>query len=293
VNANWDNSVAIVTDSAACLPGELVESYGIEVVPMEFIHEGKVYRDGIDITPAEFYDLLPHAKKLPDTSAPSPNSYLAVFQSLAQKKAAIVVVTPSSRFTHAFISAKAAVQMAQEQVARVAVEVVDSGTAAGAQGLVVLAAAREAHNGSSLNKTVDAARNLMPRVHLIAVLDTLRYLAKGGRVPQVVAWANSLLKIRPIFQLQPQAKGVTLIDRVRARSKATGRLIEIMKEQADQKPVHVIVMHTNELAEANDLRNKIKSQLNCAEIYVADFTPVMGVHTGPGLLAVAYYFDES
>ena len=293
MNGNRDNSVAIVTDSAACLPRELAESCDIEVVPMEFIHEGKVYRDGIDITPAQFYDLLPHARKLPNTSAPSPNSYLAVFRSLATKKPAILVVTPSSKFTHAFVSARAAVQMAKEQIPAVAVEVLDSGTAAGAQGLVVLAAAREAMNGSSLNKTVDAAHNLMPRVHLIAVIDTLRYLAKGGRVPQVFAWANSILKIRPIFELQPQAKGATLLDRVRVRSKAIGRLIEIVKEGADQKPVHAIVMHTNELAEAKDLRNQIESQLNCVELYVADFTPVMGVHTGPGLLGVAYYFDES
>lgn len=290
---NRDFGIAIVTDSAACLPTTLAESHDIEVVPMEFIHEGKVYRDGIDITPAQLYDLLPHAKKLPTTSAPSPNSYLSVFQGLANRKPTILVVTPSSKFTHAFVSARAAAQMAGQQLPRVSVEVLDSGTAAGAQGLVVLAAARAAMNGGGLQQTVSVARKLMPRVRLIACIDTLHYLAKGGRVPQVVSWANSILKIRPIFELLPQSKGATLIDRVRIRPRAMERLVEIMTEQADQKPVHAVVMHTNELTGANELRDEIESRLNCAETHVTDFTPVMGVHTGPGLVGVAFYFDET
>ncbi len=289
---NGYNGVAVVTDSAACLPPELAESHDIEVVPMEFIHEGKVYRDGIDITPAQFYDLLPHVKKLPTTSSPSPNSYLTALQSLVSARPNILVVTPSSKFTHAFVSARAAAQMAKQQLPQATVDVLDSGTAAGAQGLVVLTAARAANGGSSLNETVGAARNLMPRVRLIAYIDTLRYLAKGGQVPHAVSWASSILKIKPIFELLPQAKGATLLDRVRVRHKATERLVEIIREGANHKPVHAIVMHTNELNGAEELRQRIASQLNWSELHVADFTPVMGVHTGPGLLGVAYYFDE-
>jgi DegV family protein with EDD domain len=285
------NGVAVVTDSAACLPRELAESHDIEVVPMEFIHEGKVYRDGIDITPAQFYDLLPHAKKLPRTSAPSPNSYLTAFQSLVSARPNILVVTPSSKFTHAFISARAAAQMAKQQLPQATVEVLDSGTAAGAQGLVVLTAARAANSGSGLNETVSAARNLMPRVRLIAYIDTLRYLAKGGRVPRAVSWASSILKIRPIFELLPQAESATLLDRVRHKAKA--RLVEIIRKGANHKPVHAMVMHTNEIKGAEELRQRIASQLNCSELHVADFTPVMAVHTGPGLLGVAYHFDEA
>lgn len=285
------NEVAIVTDSAACLPKELVDRYEIEVVPMEFIHDGKLYRDGIDITPAKFYELLAQSKKLPTTSAPSPETYLAVFEKVAEKSETILVITPSARFTHAFDSAKAAAEMSKQKTPNVVVEVLDCGTAAGAQGLVVLTAARVAVAEKSLHKSAEAARTLMPKVRLVAFMDTLNYLAKGGRVPHAVAWANSLLKIKPIFELLPSGKGATPVDRARLRPKAIERLIELLRAKSQGKAVHAIVMHTNVLSEAEELKQRIASEVDCVEVYVTDFTPVMGLHTGPGLLGIAFYCD--
>ena len=132
----------------------------------------------------------------------------------------------------------------------------------------------------------------MPRVRLIAFIDTLHYLAKGGRVPQVAAWASSLLSIKPIFELLALSKGVSSLERVRTRPKAIERLLELLKERTDRKPVHCIVMHTNVLDEAEKLKERMIAESNCLEIYVEDFTPVMGVHTGPGLLGVAFYAEE-
>ncbi len=285
-------NVAIITDSSACLPKELVEKYEIEIVPLDLIHEGKVYKDGIDITSAEFYKLLSQAKELPTTSAPSPGDYFEVFKKVAEKAENILVVTPSAKFTHAFDSAKKAVEMAKDKLRDVAVEVLDSGTAAGAQGFVVLAAAKAAAFSESLVRVIEAARNLMPKVYLVAIIDTLHYLAKGGRVPQIAAWASSLLKIKPLFELLPLSKGVTSVDRVRTRPKAIERLAEFLRERVDRKPVHAVVMHTNALDEAEKLKERIISEFNCVEVYVEDFTPVMGVHTGPGLLGVAFYTED-
>lgn len=291
VNEMLNRSVAIVTDSAACLPKELVEQYGIEVVPMEFIHEGQTYRDGIDITPARLYELLPESKRLPTTSAPSPDTYFETFKKVAQKTRNILVITPATRFTHAFDSAKAAAKMSRDKIPTVTVEVLDCGTAAGAQGFVVLAAARAALHDKEPSSSLQAARNLMPQVRLIAFMDTLDYLAKGGRVPRAVAWANSLLKIKPIFELLPSGRGATPLGRVRIRPNAIDRLIGILRERSQNNPVHAIIMHTNVPREAEELKQRIASQFECVEIYVTDFTPVMGLHTGPGLLGIAFYSD--
>ena len=285
--------VAIVTDSSACLPEELVSKYGIEIIPMEFVHEGKVYRDQIDITPAQFYELLSKARELPTTSAPSPGTYFEVFSRVAERAKAILVVTPSATLTHAFDSAKAATQISKEKMPDVTIEVLDCGTAAGAQGLVVLASARAAAmENKNLSQVAEVARNLMPKVHLLAFIDTLHYLVKSGRVPQLVDWANSLLKIKPVFELRPLGRGAAPLNKIRTRPKAIEQLMELLKERTGKNPVHCIVMHTNVLDEADKLKERMITEFNCVEAHVVDFTPVMGVHTGPGLLGVAFYTEN-
>ena len=283
--------VAIVTDSTVCLPPELIEKYGIEIVPMEFIHKGKVYQDGVDMSPADFYKLLSQSENLPTTSAPSPGTYFEVLKKVSQRAKAIIIIAPSARFSHAFDSAKAAAETGKEKL-QAAIEVLDSGTAAGAQGFVVLAAARTAALGENLTHVLEAARKLMPRVHLVAFIDTLLYLAKGGRVPHVAAWAGQLLKIKPVFELLPLSGGATPLDKVRTRARAIERLTNILQERTDRRPMHAIVLHSDALEEAEKLKEYIAANFNCVETYVRDFTPVMGVHTGPGLLGVAFYFDE-
>jgi len=260
---------------------------------MEFVYEGKVYRDQIDITPTQFYELLSKAKELPTTSAPSPGSYFEVFRRVAERAKAILVVTPSATLTHAFDSAKAAVQMSKEKMPDVTIEVLDCGTAAGAQGLVVIASAKAGTmENRSPGQVAEVARNLMPRVHLIAFIDTLHYLAKSGRVPQLIYWANSLLKIKPVFELRPLGKGAVPLNKIRTRPKAIEQLIELLKERVETEPLYCIVMHTNVLDEAEKLKERMITEFNCVEAYVVDFTPVMGVHTGPGLLGIAFYAEE-
>ncbi len=284
--------VAIITDSTVCLPPELVEKYGIDVVPMEFIYKDKVYRDGVDMSPSDFYKLLANADKLPTTSAPSPATYFEVLKKTTRRAGAILIIAPSAKLTHAFNSAMAASKMGREKL-QATIEVLDSGTAAGAQGLVVLAAARAAALGENLEKVLNAAHKTMPVVHLVAFIDTLRYLAKGGRVPYIAAWASQLLEIKPIFELLPLSGGAIPLDKVRTRAKAIKRLSEIVLERTDKKPMHAIVLHSDALQEAEKLKEHITSTSNCVEIYVRDFTPVMGVHTGPGLLGIAFYFDKA
>lgn len=285
--------IAIVTDSTVCLSRESIQKYGIEIVPMELILDGRVYKDGVDITASEFYKLLPATRKLPSTSAPSPGEYLEVLEKVAIRSKTILIITLSARLSHAFEAAKTAAAMCEKKLPDVKIEVLDCGTAAGAQGFVVLAAAKAAFGEKDIEKVIEEARCVMSKVNLIALIDTLHYLAKGGRVPILAAWATSILKIKPLFELLPMSKGVTSIDRVRTRVRAIERLAEVVKERVKGQSMHVVVMHTDALEEARKLKERIHSECNCVEIFIEDFTPVMGVHTGPGLLGVAFYTNEN
>ena len=281
-------SVSIVTDSVACLPDDTVSKYDISVVPMEIVYNGRVYKDGVDMSPREFYEVLNKASVLPTTTAPSPRAYLDTYEKLLHEGNEILVICPSSKLTHVFASARLAADMFKERAPGAAIEVLDSGTAAGAQGFVVTDAAGAAEDGENLAGVTRVANEVMKAVHVVVFFDTIEYLARSGRLPYILAWANSLLKIKPIVELLPLGKGVVPVDRVRTRERALKRVMEILEQRAQGLRVRVVVQHTNALTEAQALASLVKSRLDCDEVGIQDFTPVMGVHTGPGLVGISY-----
>ena len=285
------NKVAIVTDTTACIPREQVEQYAIELVPIDVIFGDKVYRDGIDITPAEFYALLKQADTLPTTSGSLPGPFVEAYRKASQRASSILCITISTKFSGMFNSAQLAIEMTKEDLTGVVIEVLECTTAAVGQGLVVLAAAKAAASGKSLAEVVDTARSVMQRVNLFATLDTLHYLVKGGRVPKAAALASSLLKIKPIFTVSDgEAHPVT---NVRTNPGAMKRLLKIMGQKVVKgQPLHVAVMHADALDRAIAFRNQISSRFDCAELFITEFTPVMGVHTGPGVVGVAFYSGD-
>ena len=285
------NKVAIVTDTTACIPKEQVEKYDIEVVPVDFIFRDKVYRDGIDMTPTEFYTRLRQVKKLPTTSGSLPDPFLEAYRKASRKAASILCITLPAKLSGMFNSANIAAEMAKEALPDVEIEILDCGTAAAAQGLIVLAAARAATQGKNLTEVIETARRVMQRVNLFATLDTLYYLVKGGRVPKAAALATSLLKIKPIFTINSgDAHPVT---NARTIQGAIKRILKIMGQKVvEGQPLHVAVMHADAPDKAVALRNRISSQFDCDELFITEFTPVMGVHTGPGLIGVAFYSGD-
>jgi len=283
--------VAVVTDTTACIPQEMVKEYGIELVPIEVIFDDRVYRDGIDITPAEFYAKLRQTEKLPTTSGSLPGPYLEAYRRASQRADGIVCITESSKFSGMFNSARLAVEMVKEELPGVAVEVLECSSAAAGQGLVALAAARAAASGKNLAGVVEVVKELMHRVHLFAALDTLHYLVKGGRVPQAAALVNSILGIKPVFSVNGgEAHTVAL---PRSTKSAMKRVLKLMMKKIGKgQPVHAAVMHADALEQARVLRDQISSRFNCVELFITEFTPVMGVHTGPGVIGAAFYSED-
>jgi len=284
-------TVAIIADSTCCLPKELVEKYHIRIVPLEIIYEDKSYRDGIDITPGEVYKIMRKKENLPTTSTAAVGDFLEAYRQSCKEAESVLCITLTSLQSQTFQAAVTARDMAKEEMPETIVEVFDSRAVAGSLGFMVLAAARAAEDGASLAECLEAAKKVMDKVNFLAMLDTLYYLARLGRMAKAAAWAGAMLNIKPVLGHTP-AVGVTEpVARPRTKAKAVERMLEIMAEKVGNSKVHVMVQHADDLEEAKKLLAEVKSKFNCVESYITEFTPVMGVHTGPGLLAIGFYTD--
>jgi DegV family protein with EDD domain len=283
--------VAVVADSTCCLPQEVVERYDICLVPLEIIHEGKSYRDGLDITPNQVYKIMRKKENLPTTSTASAGDFLNAYRQVSQKAESILCITLTSLQSKTFEAASAAREIARDELPNTAIEVFDSRSVAGALGFIVLEAARFASKGADLAEAIEITRNMMGKVNFLAMLDTLYYLARLGRIARAAAWAGNVLDMKPVVEHSPAVGETTPVARPRTRRRAIERMLQIMSDRTKGSAVHVMVQHADELEEAKKLAAEIESRFDCDEMYITEFAPVMGVHTGPGLLAISFYAD--
>ncbi len=284
------NKVGIVTDSLACLTRELVEEYEIGVVPLNIHFEGKVYKDWVDITPSQSYELC---LKNPDSwgsSAPSPADFLKVFREASQQTKNILCVTISAKLSATYDAAQIAKEQAEAELPGIAIEVLDSQTTTAAEGFVALAAARAAAEEQNLAEVIEAAEEMRDKVRFFAFLDTVRYVYRSGRIPKIASRAGSILHIKPILTV---SSGLVRFAGV-ARSKKSGveRLLKIMRDKIGLNPVHVAVMHAYAQDEGERLKERISSEFNCAELWLTEFSPVMGYACGTGTLGLAFYSGD-
>jgi len=284
------NKVAIITDSIACLTGEIVEQYGIRIVPLNFYCGGKLYRDWADITPSQAYELFLNDPESFKTSPASPGDYLEAYREASKQTRDILCVTLSAKLSAIYDVACMAKNQAKTELPQTSIEVLDSQTATAAEGFIALAAARAASTGKSLAEVVKATEEIRDRVSLIAVMDTVRYVYRSGRIPKIAARAGSMLNIRPIFTISSGV--VHTVGIVRNKERGITRLLKIIRGKVGQSPIHMAVMHAYALDEAEKLKEQVLSEFNCQEIWLTEFSPIMGYACGTGTLGVAFYKDD-
>ncbi len=279
--------VAVITDSSADLPPELIARHHIIVVPLLLHWDGHEYRDGVDMMPGELYRRLRLATngRLPKTSTPSVGDFVRAYARAAQGAQAVVSIHLSSELSGTYRVAHAASDLVD-----VPVQVLDCRTAAMGCGFAVLEAARAAEAGADVEQVLERARQIARRARLYVTLDTLSYLHRGGHVPAIASVAGSLLRICPILTVENGPAQLAELPRTRRR--AVARLLARMDEEIKARPVHAAVMHADVLDEAEALRREVAARFDCRELFTTDFTPVMGAHTGPGLLGVAWWSEE-
>jgi DegV family protein with EDD domain len=282
--------VAIVTDSIACLTRELVEQYGIVIAPISIYSGGKVYKDWVDITPTEAYELFLKDPESFATSPASPGRYLEAYREASNQTKTILCVTLSSKLSTGYDMACVAKEQAKTELPRVFIEVLDSQMVTAAQGFVALAAARAAAEGKGMAEVVKAAEEIRSRANFLVLLDTIRYVYRTGRIPKVASQVGSILKIKPILTMSSGL--VRFSGAVRSKEHGIDRILQMMKDKVGQSAVHVAVMHAYALEEAERLKERVASEFNCVELWLTEFSPVMGYATGTGTLGFAFYRDD-
>ena len=279
--------IAILTDSSAYLPKTFVDHHNIRVVPLKIHWDGTDLEDGIDITPAAFYERLAISSTIPTTSQPPVDEFLQIYEELAADHDGIIVPLISSGISGTISSAKTAASM----FSKVPVEVIDTLSTGPGLALVVTAIAQAITDGKSLAATTQLAESIVQRMGLFFAVDTLEYLHKGGRIGGASRYFGTALSIKPILYLDDQGK-IDALERVRTKRKAITRLIELAVEKAAGRPAHVGIVQAVALEEAEYIQAQLMLQLNCKQAEIYDFSPAIGTHVGPGTVGIAIYPEE-
>lgn len=281
-----NNQVKIVTDSTLDLSKEEIKDLGVTVVPLSVTIDGKSYLDGVDITSSEFIKLLVKAKEVPQSSQPSAGSFMEIYDELGKGGSPVLSIHMTNGMSGTYASAKTASEMTDKDVT-----VIDSQFISVALGFQVKEAAKMANEGKSVEEILKRLDKVRKNSSLYLMVDTLEYLVKGGRIGRGRAFLGSLMKIKPIASLDD---GVyTPATKVRTHLQMINFMKKRFQEEASGKVVKGIGIAQ---IEAKDLANQVKEAINevsgFEDISIIETTPIVSTHTGPGALALMYYFDE-
>jgi DegV family protein with EDD domain len=282
--------VGIITDSIACLTREQVAEHGVKIVPLNFRFGDRIYRDWVDITPSEAYELFLKDPESFYTSPPSAVEYLEAYREMGAQTRNILCITMSSKMSTTYNVACIAREQAGAELPQLSIEVVDSLEVTAAEGFIVLAAARKAAEGKSLDEVINTAEEMKVKVNFLVLLDTVRYVYRSGRVPKIAAQAGSMLNIRPLLSMSSGAlcfKGA-----VRSREHGIEHMFRILRDKAGQTPLHVAVMHAYAPDAAEQLMTEIAAEFNCVELWLTEFSPLIGYACGTGTLGLAFYTED-
>ena len=272
-------SVRIVTDSTCDLPAETIARYGIWVIPL-YIHVGKQsFLDGVDISREEFYTRLPSFPAHPTTAAPSPDKFRAIYNSLAEEGATEVMSIHVSTSLSAVMDVA---KIAAQGKTALPVTVYDSRQLSLGTGFLVEKAAWLAAQGCKVSEIIPELNDQIKRTYVFAMLDTMEFLKRSGRVNRIVADLGSLLQIKPIIKMYD---GVASAERVRTSSRALERLVKLLADIGDTE--RLAIVHSNAPARVAELTHKASHLLPSNDFLTVEITPVIGTHTGPGVVGFA------
>ncbi|TET26393.1 MAG: DegV family protein [Dehalococcoidia bacterium] len=274
-------AIKIVTDSSCDLPPQLIKQLGITVVPL-YVRFGKeTYRDRVDISEDEFYQRLQKDPVHPNTIQPSPQDFADVYQKLAPEADGIVSTHISGKLSG---TCNAALQGKEIACKGCPIEVIDSQTLTMGLGMVSIAAAKVANAGGSIEQVMGEVKQMIPRIHLLFILDTLKYLALGGRIGKAKALLGSVLNVKPILAIKEGE--VVPAGQVRSRSKGIDRLFDFVQSASSIQDLAIIYNTTPD--EAQTLAERMTPIFAKEQIIITRLGPMLGVHAGPGALAIAF-----
>ncbi len=276
--------VHIITDTTSGLPKEIAQSYHIPVIPQVIIFGNKSYYEGVDIDNASFMKMLTESRELPKTAAPPPELFIREFIHLIPSGEPILCIHPSSDVSGTVRSA----QMAAQEFPGADIRIIDTRTVGSSLAILVQLAAEWSAQGQSADTIEQKIRRLIPRNRIYFLVDTLEYLAKGGRIGGATALLGSVLKIKPILALKDGR--VEQFEKERTQKRAVNRLVELVKTQAARgDEAYISVMHAAVPGSAQDLAQVLCQVCHADRIPILDVPPAIVTHGGPGILAAAFF----
>ena len=276
---------AIVTDSTAYIPEDLLQKYAITVIPLTIIWDNETFLDGVDIQPNDFYRRLSTAKALPTTSQVTVAAMLGTFQILLDEGFDVLGIFISSKFSGTVESALQAREMLPQAAGKIAI--LDSLTTTMAMGWPVITTARAAQAGENLESCLKIAENARDHSGVLFVVDTLEFLRRGGRIGGAQALLGTALNLKPVLEMQNGR--IESVEKIRTKGRALDRLLELTIERiGDRVPVRLASVHANAEKEAVSLLESARAKLNPIETLCCPLSPVVGTHAGPGTVALTY-----
>ena len=282
-------NIRVMTDSIACLPGELAEEKNVKVVPAaNILFDGESFIEGETITASEAYELI---KKDPDrfvTSAITPAYLMNAYRELSRTSSEILFITVASALSAVQKTATMAADLFRTESPGTTIRVLDSRACASTQGLVVLAAATAAAEGKRLDEVASVAEETRQKAGGLMMLDTLRYIYRTGRMSKTASRIASIFNIRPINRLTDEGT-IEMADRARKRADGLNRMLGLIGKDAGTKDLHFMVTHAAAPETAEEFTEMLKKEYNCLSMVVSDYSPVMGYGSGPGAVFVGFH----
>ena len=280
--------VAVLTDSTASIPEEMLEELNIHTVAY-FIHRGQeVLRDLVTIQRQEFLIWLATASVLPTTASPGPGDYVAAYQDLAKSGAEeIISIHMTSKASGAYQAACIAQSLLEEQMPELHVEVIDTRNAALCQGWMAIEAARAALTGLRLEDVAAKVRAMIPVTHLLQTADTLRYLYMGGRIGRAKNLVGSLLNIKPLIGVEDGE--IVPLGIARSRLQAYQAMVDKIEAVVGKSKIKIAYVHAGAKQEVEKIKNMVAGRLNAVESIIGELSPALAVHTGPGTAGLCYF----
>ena len=281
------HKIVVVTDSSAYIPEAALGDLSVPVIPLWVIWGEERLRDGVDIDPPTFYRRLRSAQTFPTTSQPSAGEFEEFFRQAGSGADAVVGVFLTSKLSGTVANAQAA----QAQLADLTTRVVDSLSTSMGLGFIVLAAARAAAAGKSLDEVVAAAEEMRDRVHLLFAVDTLEYLHRGGRIGGAKWLMGTALNIKPLLHLTDGT--IEPLAQVRSKHKAIARMLEVAEERLGGKRMaEAAVLDVDSPEEGDAVAEQVRERFGISTIYRTTVSPAIGTHAGPGTVGIAFYAEH-
>lgn len=282
------NHVAVLTDSCASIPEDLLERLHIRTVAY-YIHRGhEILRDLVTVQREEFLRWLMTTRSLPTTACPGPNDYFEAYKQLAnQGRDEIISLHMTSKGSGAYQAATVARTMMKDECPDIRIEVVDTQNVSLCQGWMVIEAARAALAGLSLDRISAAVKRMIPHTHMVQTADTLKYLYLGGRIGRAQQLVGSMLNIRPLIGM---AEGVIVpLGRTHSRGQAYRQMADMVAETVGKGRAKIAYVHAGAQREVEKIRDLVESRVEVVESFIAELSPALAVHTGPGTAGLCYY----